>query len=69
MTEPPRASFLAEGTSAGLLFLASPLAGYFLGKWLGAATGLGTAPAWIGGVLGLGGAFVHLFRLVARITR
>jgi hypothetical protein len=66
---PPRSPFLAEGMTAGLLFLASPLAGYFLGKWLGQATGLGPAPAWIGGVLGLAAAFVHLFRLVARITR
>jgi hypothetical protein len=65
----PRSSLLAEGTTAGFLFLTSPLAGYFLGKWLGQATGLGMAPAWIGGALGLAGAFVHLFRLVNRITR
>ena len=69
MTERPRASYLAEGTSAGVLFVAAPVAGYFLGKWLGAATGLGTVPAWIGGVLGLAGAFVHLFRLAARISK
>lgn len=64
-----RFSLVAEGTSAGLLFLTSPVAGYFLGKWLGQWTGLGIAPAWIGGALGLVGAFVHLFRLAARISR
>jgi len=64
-----RPSLLAEGTAAGLAFLASPVAGYFLGKWLGEWAGLGLAPAWIGAALGLAGAFVHLFRLVARITR
>jgi hypothetical protein len=61
--------FLAEGTAAGLVFLTAPLAGYFLGKWIGQWTGLGIAPAWIGGVVGLAGAFLHLFRLVARISR
>ena len=67
MTERPRASLLAEGTSAGLLFLASPVAGYFLGKWVGGLLGLGPVPSWIGAALGLAGAFVHLFRLAARI--
>jgi hypothetical protein len=69
MTERPPASFLAEGTSAGLLFLASPVAGYLLGKWVGAWLGLGRIPAWAGAALGLAGAFLHLFRLVARISR
>ncbi len=64
-----RASYLAEGTAAGLLFLAGPVAGYFLGKWLSEWLGLGPTPAWIGGGLGLLGAFLHLFRLVARISR
>jgi hypothetical protein len=64
-----RASFLAEGTAAGLLFLAAPAAGYFLGKWAERWLGLGSVPAWIGAGLGLAGAFVHLFRLVARISR
>ena len=31
-----RPSLLAEGSAAGLMFLAGPAAGYFLGKWLGA---------------------------------
>lgn len=64
-----RPSFLAEGTAAGLLFLASPGAGYFLGKWAGQWLGLESVLAWIGAGLGLAGAFVHLFRLVARISR
>jgi len=64
-----RASYLAEGTAAGLLFLAGPVAGYFLGKWLAEWLGLGSAPAWIGAGLGLVSAFAHLFRLVARISR
>jgi hypothetical protein len=55
--------------AAGLLFLTSPLAGYFLGKWVGEWLGWGPAPAWVGGVLGLAAAFAHLFRLVNRITR
>jgi hypothetical protein len=61
--------FLGEGLAAGLTFLASPVAGYFLGKWLGEWTGLGLVPAWIGAVLGLAAAFLHLFRLVNQITR
>ncbi len=64
-----RSSFLAEGTAAGLLFVASPAAGYFLGKWAGQWLGLGIAPAWFLAGLGLAGAFWHLFRLVARISR
>lgn len=64
-----RAAFLAEGTAAGLLFLAAPVAGYFLGGWLGELLRARKAPAWIGAVLGLASAFVHLFRLVARISR
>ena len=65
----PKPSLLGEGLSAGLTFLAAPVAGYFLGKWIGGATGLGLVPAWIGAILGLAAAFVHLFRLVQRITR
>ena len=60
---------MAEGTTAGLLFLASPVAGYFLGKWLGDWAALGRAPAYVGALLGLVSAFLHLLRLVARITR
>lgn len=51
------------------MFLSAPAAGYFLGKWLGQWLGWGPAPAWAGAVLGLAAAFVHLFRLVARVSR
>jgi hypothetical protein len=60
---------VAEGTAAGLMFLAAPAAGYFLGKWLGEWLGLGPVPAWAGAVLGLVAAFLHLLRLVARVSR
>jgi hypothetical protein len=64
-----RPSFLAEGTAAGLMFLSAPLLGYFLGKWLGQWLHLGMWPAWVGGAAGLAAAFVHLLRLVNRISR
>ena len=70
--EPPpgsRSSLLAEGSAAGLMFLAGPAAGYFLGKWLGQWAGLGLVPAWIGAALGLATAFRHLLRLVARVSK
>ena len=68
--EPPsRYRLVAEASTAGLLFLLSPLAGYFLGKWIGEAIGLGRIPAYVGAALGLFSAFVNLFRLVGRTTR
>jgi len=64
-----RYRLVAEASTAGLLFLLSPLAGYFLGKWIGEAIGLGRIPAYLGAALGLFSAFVNLFRLVGRTTR
>jgi hypothetical protein len=64
-----RPSLLAEGSAAGLMFLAGPAAGYYLGKWLGDWAGFGPAPAWIGAALGLAAAFRHLLRLVARVSK
>jgi hypothetical protein len=64
-----RYALIAEATTAGLLFLLAPAAGYVLGKWLGQAAGLGRVPAWIGAALGLAAAFVHLVRLTARASR
>jgi hypothetical protein len=64
-----RQGLIAEATSAGLLFLLGPAAGYFLGKWLGGALSWGLAPAWAGAALGLVAAFVHLLRLTARASR
>jgi hypothetical protein len=43
--------------------------GYFLGKWLGDAVGLGRVPAWIGAALGLASAFIHLVRLTSRASK
>ena len=60
---------VAEATSAGLLFLLGPAAGYFLGKGLGDALGFGRVPAWIGAALGLVSAFVNLVRLTGRASR
>ena len=46
-----------------------PGAGYLLGKWAGAALGLGMVPAWLAGALGLVAAFVNLLRLTGRASR
>lgn len=64
-----RQGLIAEATSAGLLFLLGPVAGYFLGKWLGALLHWGLVPAWVGAALGLVAAFVHLVRLTTRASR
>jgi len=64
-----RYEIVAAGTSAGLLFLAGPLAGYFLGKGIGSWLGLGMIPAYLGAVLGLVAAFVNLLRLIARVSK
>jgi len=66
---PSRYQLVAEGSAAGLMFLVSPLAGYFLGKWLGQALGLGIIPAYAGAGLGLAAAFLNLLRLVNRASR
>ena len=64
-----RYALVAEATTAGLLFLLGPGAGYLLGMWLGRALGFGRVPAWIGAALGLVAAFLHLLRLTARASR
>lgn len=64
-----RYALTAEAMSAGLLFLLAPAAGYFLGKWLGDAVGVGRVPEWIGAALGLASAFVNLVRLTSRASR
>jgi hypothetical protein len=66
---PSRYQLVAEGSAAGLMFLISPLAGYFLGKWLGQALGLGIILAYVGAGLGLVAAFLNLLRLVNRASR
>jgi hypothetical protein len=60
---------VAEASTAGLLFLLLPAAGYLSGKWLGGLLGLGLVPAWMGVAVGLATAFVNLLRLVKRASR
>jgi hypothetical protein len=71
--EGPRASsryaLVAEATTAGLMFVLAPAAGYFLGKWIGQGLHLGPVPSWLGAALGLVAAFIHLIRLTSRSTR
>ena len=70
MTAPPsRYQFIAEATTAGLLFLLTPVAGYFLGKWVGEWLGIGRVLAYLGAAVGLVSAFVNLLRLVGRTSR
>ena len=64
-----RYALIAEASTAGLLFLIAPVAGYLLGKWIGQPLGLGPAPSWIGAALGLVSAFVNLVRLTGRSSR
>ena len=64
-----RYALAAEASTAGLLFLLGPGAGYLLGKWIGSALGLGRAPAFVGAALGLVSAFLNLLRLAARASR
>jgi hypothetical protein len=64
-----RYALVAEATTAGLLFLLAPAAGWFLGKWIGGALGVGPVPGYVGAVLGLVGAFLHLVRLTSRTSR
>ena len=58
-----RYALVAEASTAGLLFLLAPAAGYFLGKWIGAAARpRAGSRSWIGAALGLVAAFVNLVR-------
>lgn len=64
-----RYALVAEATTAGLMFVLAPAAGYFLGKWIGQGLHLGLVLAWIGAALGLVAAFLHLVRLTSRTSR
>lgn len=64
MTEPSRLAIVARASAAGILFPLSLVAGWFLGKWLGSALGLGLAPAYVGAVLGVGAGFWNLYRIL-----
>jgi F0F1-type ATP synthase assembly protein I len=65
MTESsPRYAIVARASAAGILFPASIVAGYLLGKWLGRAFGIGTWPAFVGAALGAVAGFWNLYRLL-----
>ena len=64
-----RYALVAEATTAGLMFVLAPAAGYFLGKWIGQWLHLGLVLAWAGAALGLVSAFLHLIRLTSRTSR
>lgn len=66
---PPRYSVLAEASVAGILFPASLVAGYLLGKWIGQWLGLGQTPAFVGAGLGAAAGFWNLYRLLRRMER
>jgi hypothetical protein len=61
-----RYALVAEATTAGLMFLLGPAAGYFLGKWIGGWLHLGPVLSYVGAALGLVSAFLHLIRLTSR---
>lgn len=63
----PRYAAVAEASAAGILFPLSIVAGYLLGKWVGARLGLGSVPAFLGAALGVAAAFVNLYRLLRRL--
>ena len=68
-TDSSRYALAAQATTAGLVFLLAPVAGYFIGKWIGEWLGLGRIPSWIGAALGLVSAFVNLIRFTNRSSR
>jgi len=57
-------SGVARAGAAGILFPLSIVAGYLLGKWVGAALDVGTWPAFVGAALGAAGGFWNLYRLL-----
>ena len=59
-----RLAIVARASAAGILFPLSLVAGWFLGKWVGSALGLGVAPAYVGAVLGVGAGFWNLYRIL-----
>jgi Putative F0F1-ATPase subunit Ca2+/Mg2+ transporter len=67
VSQPPRYGVVARASAAGILFPVSIVAGYLLGKWIGAALGLGQTPAFIGAALGVAAGFWNLYRLVRGI--
>ncbi len=72
MTEgkrPPRYVPIAEGSAVGIFFPVAIVAGYLIGKWLGAWLGLGEAAALGGAGLGVAAAFLNLWRFLRRLEQ
>lgn len=67
MPDRARYGVFARASAAGILFPLSIVAGYLLGKWVGAALGLGQTPAFVGAALGVAAGFWNLYRLVRGI--
>jgi predicted MFS family arabinose efflux permease len=65
----PRYAVVAEASAAGILFPASLVAGYLLGRWVGRALGWGDLPAFIGAGLGALAGFWNLYRLLRRFEQ
>ena len=61
----PRSGW-AQAVAIGVMFPALIVSGYFLGRWIGPALGMGEGAAIAGAVLGAAGAFVELFRWATR---
>lgn len=59
----------AEGSAVGIFFPVAIVAGYFVGKWIGRAVGLGEAAALAGAGLGVVVAFLNLWRFLRRLEQ
>ena len=64
MARPPRYAAVARASAAGIVFPLSIVVGYFLGKWIGQALGVGEWPAFVGAALGVAAGFWNLYRLL-----
>ena len=65
----PRYALVAEGSAVGIFFPVAIVAGYFVGKWIGQALGLGEAAALVGAGLGVVAAFLNLWRFLRRLEQ
>jgi positive regulator of sigma E activity len=60
---------VAEGSAVGIFFPVAIVAGYFVGKWIGRALGLGEGAALVGAGLGVAAAFLNLWRFLRRMEQ
>jgi hypothetical protein len=68
-TDRSRFASIAEGSAVGIFFPVAIVAGYFVGKWIGQALGLGEAAALAGAGLGVAAAFLNLWRFLRRLEQ